>query len=90
MDQFFVRAKLILGLLIAYESRYKNGTEAIKQHKLAVAEIISALDIALHPKNLARYKFLVFDVSVVFWRVVHKFLRSTRAKFFSADIAKVR
>jgi len=89
MDQFYIRAKLTLALLIAYETRFSNGNELIKNNKKAVAETMNALEIALNPKNIARYKFLVFNISIVFWRIVHKFLKSTRAKHFSQEIAKV-
>ena len=90
MDQYFVRAKLILALLISYEDRSKNGNELLKCSKVAIAETMAALDIALNPKNLSRYKFLIFNISVVFWKIVHKFLRTSRAKSFTAEIARVR
>ena len=89
MDQFYIRGKLILALLISYEDRSKNGNELLKCNKVAIGETMTALDIALNPKNLARYKFLVFNISVVFWKIVHKFLRFSRAKSFTAEIARV-
>ena len=90
MDQYYIRGKLILALLISYEDRSKNGNELLRCSKVAIAETMIALDIALNQKNIARYKFLVFNISVVFWKIVHKFLRFSRAKSFTADIARVR
>ena len=88
-NQFYCRAKVLLGLIIKYECRHANGMESIKQHKLAVAEVMIALDVATDPKNIARYKFLLFNISVAFWKIVNPFLRSTRANFFTAEIGRV-
>ena len=90
MDQYYIRGKLILALLTSYEDSSKNGNELLKCSKVAIAETMTALDIALNSKNISRYKFLVFNISVVFWKIVHKFLRSSRAKSFTTDIARVR
>lgn len=89
LDHLYCRAKVLLGLLINYESRNMNGNESIKWHKYAVSEIMVALDVAVNPKNVNRYKFMVFNISVAFWKVVHPFLRPNRAKFFVAEIKRV-
>jgi ABC-type uncharacterized transport system involved in gliding motility auxiliary subunit len=89
LDHLYCRAKVLLGLLINYECRQMNGNESIKWHKYAVAEIMTALDIATNPKNVQRYKFLIFNISVAFWKVVHPFLRANRAKFFVTEIKRV-
>lgn len=66
-----------------------NGNESIKWHKYAAAEIMTALDVSTNAKNAARYKFMIFNISVAFWTVVHPFLRPNRAKFFVAEIKRV-
>lgn len=88
-DQFCCRAKLTLALVINYESDQMNGNESVNYHKLAVAETIKALDVAMMPSNLSRYTFLVFNISVAFWRIVNPFLRSGRAKFFAVEVGRV-
>jgi len=88
-DRFYCRAKVLLGLLINHECRHMNGNESIKWHKYAVTEIMTAIDISINPKNVNRYKFLIFNISVAFWKVVHPYLRANRAKFFAAEIKRV-
>ena len=89
LDQYYIRAKLISALLLSYENRLTNGNDLLKFNKLAASDVMTALEIAQNPKNVARYKFLVFNISIIFWRIVHKFLRSVRAKNFAPEIAKV-
>lgn len=88
-DHLFCRAKVLLGLLINFECRHMNGNESIKWHKYAVAEIMAAFDVAVNPKNVNRYKFMIFNISVAFWKVVHPFLRPNRAKFFVTEMKRV-
>jgi hypothetical protein len=89
LDILYCRAKVLLGLLINYECRYMNGNESVKWHKYAVAEVMTALDVAVNPKNMNRYKFMIFNISVAFWKVVHPFLRPNRAKFFVTEIKRI-
>ena len=49
---------------------------------------MSALDIATLPENAFRYKFLVYNISLVVWKIVNPFLRSQRAKHFLAEMQK--
>ncbi len=53
LDQFYCRCKLTLGLVINEESKSLNGMESIRYHKLAVAEVVRALDVAVMPNNLS-------------------------------------
>lgn len=90
LDQFYCDAKIVKALLVKYDSRNMNGTESMNFHKLAVAELMEALEISLSPKhNLSRYKFLVFNISTAFYKIVHPFLRTGRAKFFAPEMTKV-
>ena len=89
LDHVYCRAKVLLGLLVNYETRHMNGNESIKWHKYAVAEVMTALDVATNPKNVNRYKFMIFNISIAFWKIVHPFLRPNRAKFFVTEIKRV-
>ena len=89
LDHFYCRAKVLLGLLINHECRHMNGNESIKWHKYAVAELMVALDVCVNPKNVNRYKFMIFNISVAFWKIVHPYLRPNRAKFFAVEIKRV-
>ena len=89
LDQFYCRAKLLLALLIQHETKDYNGTELLRWHKYAVAEVMLALDVVLSVKNAGRYKFMLFNVSVVFWRIVQPFLRQNRAKHFLVEMKRI-
>jgi hypothetical protein len=89
LDHVYCRAKVLMGLLINYETRHMNGNESIKWHKFAVAELMVALDVVTKPKNVARYKFMIFNISVSFWKIVHPFLRPNRAKYFVAEMKRM-
>ena len=90
-DQFYCRAKTLLGLLIDRESTdaKANGINSIKQRKLALAELLLALDVATAPENVTRYKFVVFNISAACWRIVSPFLRADRAKNFIVEMNRV-
>lgn len=88
-NQFFCRAKIMMALIVDYESRNCNGNESIKQHRLAAAYVMEALDIALEPNNLPRYQFLVFNASAALWKIVHQFFRAGRAKVFAVALERV-
>ena len=89
LDHFYCRAKLLLALLIQHETNDLNGTELLRWHKYAVNEIMLALDIVMNVKNVNRYKFMLFNVSVVFWKIVHPFIRQNRAKHFLLEMKRV-
>ena len=88
-DQFYIRAKLTFAEIIAFENKDLNGNDRIKFYKLAVAEVMIGLDVAINPKNISRYKFMVFNISVVFWRICNQFLRAGRAKHFTSEIGRI-
>ena len=88
-DQYYCRAKTLLGLLIEYEASATNGITGIQQRKLALAELMLALDVATSTENVARYKFVVFNISVACWQIVSPFLRADRARNFIAEMNRV-
>jgi hypothetical protein len=88
-DQLFCRAKVLLALIINYESRELSGSSLLLKKKLAVSEIISALDIAVSPTNLSRYRSLVYNISLSFWEIVRPFMRRERAASFSNEFNQV-
>ena len=49
---------------------------------------MSALDIATLPENSFRYRFLVYNISLVLWKIINPFLRSQRAKHFLPEMQK--
>ena len=59
-----------------------NGNENIKFHKYAINELLIALEIATNNHNNQRYKFMMYNISIAFWKIIHQFIRSNRAKFF--------
>ncbi len=81
----------MLALLIDYEATEQSlsGSESLKARKYAIKEVNDALAVALLPDNAGRYKFVVFNVSVIFWRIVSPFLRAGRAKEFVSDIVRI-
>jgi len=90
-DQLYCRAKLLLALLIDYEATEQSlsGSESLKVRKYAIKEINDALAVAMQPENAGRYKFVIYNTSVIFWRIVSPFLRAGRAKEFLSDIVRV-
>ena len=88
-DQFYCRAKITLALLIDHEACGTYGESSIVQRKLALQELLTALDVAISPENKSRYEFIVFNVSVECWRIIRQFLRSNRARFFTDEILRL-
>ena len=88
-DQLYCRAKQLLGLIINYEARETNGERSIYWRKLALAEIMTSLQVATSPDNASRYKFVVFNTSISCWQVVQPFLRAGRAKEFTQEMNKM-
>eukprot|EP01038_Epipyxis_sp_PR26KG_P014672 gene14672-19710_t len=88
-NQYFCRAKCLLGLLLNVECTYLNGVSNIKYHKDAIIQVMEALEVAILPNNVTRYKFLIFNISITFWKIIHPFLRTSRAKFFVNEIKDV-
>lgn len=85
-DQFYCRAKIILGLLIDHEASSTYGEMSIKQRKLALSELLKALEISLLNENKERYQFIIFNISLDCWKIVRQFLRKGRAKFFKDEM----
>ena len=88
-NQYFCRAKLLLGLIIHAEAKELNGPLSIQRRKEAVDEIMHALDIATSQVNLSRYQFLVYNCSIAFWNVSRGFLRKGRARNFASAFEKI-
>lgn len=88
-DQYHCRAKLVLGLVIDFESRDLKGLEKVQGCERATKEIIEALDVAVAPSNIARYKFIVYNVSVAAWSIIRRFLRPGRAKYFATAFQQI-
>lgn len=88
-DQYFCRSKLLLGLIINYESRKANGLDSIKFRKLGLREIMISLDIALRPENLSRYKFIVYNSTCIAWEILQSCIRPGRAFYYIDEIVKL-
>jgi hypothetical protein len=88
-DQFYCRAKIVLGLLIDHEARSTYGEVNIQQRKLALKELQTALRVALSPENKERYQFILFNLSIECWKIVRQFLRKGRAKYFKEEMVQI-
>ena len=87
-DQFLCKAELLYAQILDVESSKKNGMECIRYKKHALNRVMIALDIATHPKNASRYKFVVYNVSLTLWKIVQPFLREEHAKFFLPEMQR--
>jgi hypothetical protein len=88
-DSNYCRAKLSFARILDFEADASHGDESIALRKLAVAEVMIALDCATDPANANRYKFIVFNTSIVLWHIAHRFLRAGRARFFVAELQRM-
>jgi len=88
-DQFYVKAKLIMAKIINIESANITGIACISEKKIAIAHVMTALDVSLFPENSYRYKFLVYNISLVLWEIINPLLRFKRAKYFLTEIQKM-
>ena len=88
-DQYFCRAKLLLGLIVVREASGIYGAECIKYRKIALNSMMEALDVASSPENIQRYSFLIYNVSILCWKVIQPFLRPGRAKNFSGEMQNI-
>jgi tetratricopeptide (TPR) repeat protein len=88
-DQFYCRAKIVLGLLIDHEAKSTYGEVNIQQRKLALKELQTALRVALSPENKERYQFILFNISIECWKIVRQFLRKGRAKYFKEEMVQI-
>jgi hypothetical protein len=88
-DQLFCRAKVLLALIIDHESREFSGTSLLIKKKLAISEIMYSLETAMAPTNLARYRSLVYNISLSFWEIVRPFMRRERAGAFANEFSQV-
>ena len=88
-DQFFCRAKLTLAEILNYEATPTNGVASTAARKEAMKEVMTVLAVATKPTNALRYKFLVYNASVIGWRIMQSFLREGRAKYFADEILKL-
>ena len=89
-DQFYCRAKIMLGLIINLEAAKTNGLHSIKERKNALVEVLDAVDIAADVDlNGARYNFIIYNASVASWTIVSPFLRETRARHFVTEMNRI-
>jgi hypothetical protein len=88
-DQYYVRASVLLGLVLDNEAKATNGSESIRRRKHALSQMIAALDVATAPENASRYAFLVFNTSVACWRVLRPYIRAGRGRFFVNEASQV-
>ena len=58
------------------------------EKKFALSRVMLALDIATHPENAIRYNFIVFNVSLILWKIVQPFLRENRARHFLPEMQR--
>jgi hypothetical protein len=66
-----------------------NGNKKISECLIAVGHVINAMEIAISFENMQRYNFLVYNSSVILWKIVQPFLRPGRAKTFSSEMLKM-
>lgn len=85
-DSFYCRAKILLGLLIDFEASSTYGEVNIRQRKLALNELTTALNVAIHLNNKDRYQYLLFNISIECWKIIRQFLRKGRAKYFKEEM----
>ena len=88
-DQFFCRASALMGLIIDHEAIDSNGTNSIMKRKLALSQMIIAVDVATAPQNVPKYNFVVFNTSLSFWEVFRPFCNVGRAKYFSVEVCRM-
>ena len=88
-DQFYCRSKLVYAQVLNFEAQVLNGAELIAASKRAFNEVIDCLDIAIKPKNLYRYKFLIYNATLVGWKIIQPFLREKRAQYFMDEMSKL-
>ncbi|RYH06060.1 hypothetical protein EON65_43345, partial [archaeon] len=88
-DSLFVRAKIVMALIINFESRDLHGTLKIQSGEKSMKELLDGLDVAIAPANLSRYRFMVYNLSLAAWTVVRPFLRTNRAKSFATSFQAI-
>ncbi len=52
-------------------------------------EVAACLDVTARPQNAFRYKFIIYNASVVAWRILQPFVRPERGRFFADDIQRI-
>eukprot|EP01031_Cornospumella_fuschlensis_P034944 gene34944-42319_t len=88
-DSLFVRAKIVMALIINFESRDLHGTLKIQGGEKSMKELQDGLDVAISPANLNRYRFMVYNLSLAAWTIVRPFLRGGRAKSFATSFQAI-
>lgn len=88
-DQYYCRAKLLLGLIIVNEATKNYGSECIKYRKIALKSMIEALEVANNNENIHRYSFIIYNATILCWKVIQPFLRTGRAKYFTSEMQKL-
>jgi hypothetical protein len=75
--------------VIDAETGFLHGDASLTRRQQALKEIMETLDVAMDPSNGSRYNFVVYNASVVMWRVVHQFIRSTRGRHITAELQRM-
>ena len=88
-DQFFCRAKLIQAQLLHAENSSKVGIERVNGIKDALKYVLTALEVAISPKNSTSYQFIVFNCSKIAYFIVNGILFSCRARHISMEMQKI-
>lgn len=88
-DSIYCRAKLVLALVIDAEAGHAHGDVSVTERRRALKEVMEVLDVATDAGNGSRYNFVVYNASVVMWRIVHQFVRSMRGKYFVAEMQRM-
>ena len=87
-DSFLCKAELLYAQILDIESSKTSGMACINEKKFALSRVMLALDIATHPENAIRYNFIVFNVSLILWKIVQPFLRENRARHFLPEMQR--
>ena len=88
-DQFYCRSKLVYAQVLNFEAQILNGAELIAASKRSFNEVIDCLDVAIKSNNLYRYKFLIYNTTLVGWKIIQPFLREKRAQYFMEEMSKL-
>lgn len=88
-DQHYCSANNLLGLILNEEAKKSSGTESIQKGKIALNQMMVAIDIATAIENASRYDFVLYNTSVSCWQIIRPFMRAGRAKSFTIEVCRI-
>jgi tetratricopeptide (TPR) repeat protein len=88
-NQFYCRSLFVKAQLEALKAARFAGDKALKQTQKAIAVLLEALEIMLKPENRPRYDFLIYNVSVHYWRISRQILRPGVMQFVVESMSKI-